>query len=408
MVRCLDPEAPMAQHPTNPIPETLESIPGFPDHLQIYRIPASRYWYARCYLDGKRILRSLKTEKHANAVSAAKDLYNELLLKRSQGLPLTEGNSFKLAAQDLMKWDQGRVDRGERKQSLVDDFRYIFEKDLLPFFKKDHPSKIDTKRIEEYVARLQARGVGSKTIKNHFIHLGKILERAGGFRPTFPTITIQDNPRDWFNDEQYAALISAIRKAIKAKVVVRYVPITEELLNLTTFMANTFLRPQDIKLLQNKHITVVKKPDRSYLRIMAKGKTAPAPVISAQAAVQIYEQHLKGKPEEYLFFNQYARSHAMGVMAKQFKYVLEKAGLYEGENGAERTLYSLRHTCIMNQLIHGKWSIHMLAKNCRTSVDMIERFYGSRLQAEMNVLQLHQQSEPGSTLEEFFEYETMQ
>jgi len=57
----------------------------------------------------------------------------------------------------------------------------------------------------------------------------------------------------------------------------------------------------------------------------------------------------------------------------------------------------------MNQLVYGQWSIHLLAKNCRTSVEMIERFYGSHLQAEMSVHQLHQQPESGATLEDFFE-----
>lgn len=135
---------------------------------------------------------------------------------------------------------------------------------------------------------------------------------------------------------------------------------------------------------------------------MAKGKTAPAPVISTQAAVPIYER-LKGDPEAFVFFPSMSRNHAMSIMAKQFKYVLERTGLKQDEQGQERTLYSLRHTCIMNQLLSGKWPLMTLAKNCRTSVEMIERFYGSHLQAEMNIAGMAQQAEPGDTLEEFFE-----
>jgi hypothetical protein len=220
--------------------------------------------------------------------------------------------------------------------------------------------------------------------------------------PIFPKVKVKDNPREWFEDEQVEALRKAIRTAITEKIVVRYVPITEELMHLTNFMVNSFLRPPDIKILKNKHITVVKKPDRSYLRIMAKGKVAIAPVISTQAAVSLYEQHLKGDPEAFVFFNQYSRDHAMAVMSKQFRYVLEQAGLYKTERGT-RTLYSLRHTCIMNQLRHGKIKIEILAKNCRTSVEMIERFYGSHLKAEMAVDQFHQQDEGGAEIMDFFE-----
>jgi hypothetical protein len=57
----------------------------------------------------------------------------------------------------------------------------------------------------------------------------------------------------------------------------------------------------------------------------------------------------------------------------------------------------------MNQLINGKAKIKIVAKNCRTSVEMIERFYASHLKAEMAVDQIHQQEEPGDTLEHLFE-----
>ncbi len=55
-----------------------------------------------------------------------------------------------------------------------------------------------------------------------------------------------------------------------------------------------------------------------------------------------------------------------------------------------RTLYCLRHTAIMFRLLYGQ-GIDMLtlARNARTSVNMIERFYASSLSGEMNVGLLH-------------------
>jgi integrase len=396
------------QHRANPMPETIETVPGYPSNLKLFRIPASSYWQVRAFLGGRIVKKSSKTKNKAEAIKVAKAFYNGLLLKQSQNQPLTDSPTFERVALALLQEDQGRVDRGERSKSLVSDAKYIFNKDLVPFFRRDHVKNITYQRISEYVEYLKKRSVGSNTIKNHFIYLRKLLKHAHKMEmidklPIFPTISTQDNPREWFNDEQYEALQRAIRKAIQDKVVVRYVPITEELRDLTNFMMNTFLRPQDIKLLQNKHITVAKKADRSYLRIMAKGKTVPAPVISTQAAVTIYER-IKREPEDFVFFPQMKnRDYAMSTMSKQFKYVLEKAKLKKGDDGQERTLYSLRHTCIMNQLLHGKWPLLTLARNCRTSPEMINRFYGSHLEAEMNVSQLHQQVESGATLEDFFE-----
>ena len=43
-----------------------------------------------------------------------------------------------------------------------------------------------------------------------------------------------------------------------------------------------------------------------------------------------------------------------------------------------RTCYSLRHTYICLRLLEGA-DIYQVAKNCRTSVEMIEKFYGRHL-----------------------------
>ena len=66
-------------------------------------------------------------------------------------------------------------------------------------------------------------------------------------------------------------------------------------------------------------------------------------------------------------------------------------GVQEGE---KHTLYSLRHTSIMYRLLLGKTSTLELARNARTSVQMIEQFYASSLDGEMNVAMI-QSRRPG-------------
>jgi hypothetical protein len=57
--------------------------------------------------------------------------------------------------------------------------------------------------------------------------------------------------------------------------------------------------------------------------------------------------------------------------------------------GDARTIYSLRHTAIMYRLIFGVGiNTLMLARNARTSVEMIDRFYAKPLTGEMNVAML--------------------
>lgn len=421
------------QHPANPIPETVEAVPGYPNVLKLYRIPASKYWQARAFMDGRIIKKSTKTTDKRVAIQGAKDFYNELLRKKSLHEPLTESPSFERVALALLEEDQRRVERGERSETLVTDAKYIFDKDLVPFFRKNHVRDITYQRINDYVAYLKTRGdkpVGSNTIKNHFVYLRKILKHAHKLNlidrlPIFPPISTIDNPRAWFDADQYDKLKKAIDREIRDKVTVRYHPVTKELRYLTAFMVNSFLRPADLKFLQNKHITVAKTTKNvSYLRIMASAKTATTQVVSMPAAVGIYEDLTKmnsergfGKPDDYVFFPHLSsRTYAMETMRRQFNHVLKKAKLKTSSAGTPRTLYSLRHTAIMFRLLNAdELGLFTLAKNCRTSVEMIERFYASHLNAEMNIDKLHSmkgdvnknsvevEEESGSTLEPFFE-----
>lgn len=47
-------------------------------------------------------------------------------------------------------------------------------------------------------------------------------------------------------------------------------------------------------------------------------------------------------------------------------------------DGKPRTAYSLRHTYICMRLMEGA-DVYQIAKNCRTSVEMIEKFYAAHI-----------------------------
>jgi hypothetical protein len=91
--------------------------------------------------------------------------------------------------------------------------------------------------------------------------------------------------------------------------------------------------------------------------------------------------------DDYLFLPEVKdREAAVYLMGKYFRNILEKTGLIDGNLGQKRTIYSLRHTAIMFRLLYGRGiDLLTLARNARTSVDMIERFYASNLTAEMNI-----------------------
>jgi site-specific recombinase XerD len=274
------------------------------------------------------------------------------------------------------------------------------EKDILPFFKGMNVKDITYKHLEKYISHLRERNLKPPTINNHLNLIHKILKLSERENlldriPTFPKVKRKDSPRGWFNNDEYKLLRKTVVELIKKKTIVRSHQITDEMRFLITFMVNTFLRPSDIKTLKHRNIQVIDK-EHKYLRIQTDtSKTVNTPIVSMEDGVEIYKdlvefQKNNGKPrgkDDYLFFpNLLNREFSLQTMRRQFDYILNECELKTTSNNEPRTLYSLRHTSIMFRLTMGE-SIDLLtlSRNCRTSVSMIERFYGKPLESEMNV-----------------------
>ena len=67
-----------------------------------------------------------------------------------------------------------------------------------------------------------------------------------------------------------------------------------------------------------------------------------------------------------------------GNHIKLFNSLLARTKLKLDRDGKPRTAYSLRHTYICMRLMEGA-DIYQIAKNCRTSVEMIEKHYAIHL-----------------------------
>lgn len=70
----------------------------------------------------------------------------------------------------------------------------------------------------------------------------------------------------------------------------------------------------------------------------------------------------------------------IGDFREGYNSVIREAGVEFDANGNKHVIYSLRHTFITFQIKYIKnLSIHRLARNCRTSVSMIEQFYSDAI-----------------------------
>ena len=66
-----------------------------------------------------------------------------------------------------------------------------------------------------------------------------------------------------------------------------------------------------------------------------------------------------------------------------FKTILEEQDLRFDRDGRPRTAYSLRHTYICLRLMEGA-DTYQIAKNFRTSVEMIEKYYAAHIQISLD------------------------
>jgi hypothetical protein len=193
------------------------------------------------------------------------------------------------------------------------------------------------------------------------------------------------------------------QKIIETSEFVRRVNMSDDMHDLIVFMVNSFIRPTDLKWMKHKHIDIIEN-DYTYLRLrIPTSKKHYKPISTMHRAVVFYkrlrERHEVlglAKPDDYVFLPTYrhddpkkdekAREDALIHIQRQFAVILAESGVGDGPNDERRTLYSLRHSCIMYRLLYGDgMDLLTLANNARTSPDMISRFYASQLTGEMNI-----------------------
>lgn len=414
-----DTEFAATRHRTLPITASITPIANYPSKLRIFRTNSSRYWQVRCYFKGKTYTQSLRTTNKQSAISLAKqffhiktaELYGETVTKQDDTVKFADVVQATLAQQ------LARAERGEITREGVQIFRNRLHKSILPFFGNLPLKQITYSQICDFVSQLSNRKLTADTIQQHLVAVRRVFNYAHSINliaavPKFPTIKVTAKPRGHFDVSEYRRLVSTARElrgqsALQASSVqykrgqiriAEHMKITDELAWLIRFMVNSFIRPSDIKNLQHRHVTIVRH-SHTYLRLnLPESKRHDKPIVTLSAAVPVYEHILArqqslgfGRDDDYLFMPQLReRKLALELLGWQFRYLLKSAHIgANSANGKSRTLYSLRHSAITFRLLYGRnVDLLTLARNARTSVEMVERFYSSNLSAEMNIRQL--------------------
>lgn len=395
-------------------------------NVQLFKRPASPYWQCQASLGGKQWRHSTKEESLSLAKDVAEDWYLGLTGKRRNGELRTE-KTFAQAAKQFTK-EYEVITEGQRSPKWVEGHALRLRVHLLPFFGEMGVSEITPGKVQDYrVHRNESRMVPNphsrsnrplkdkpparSTIHNEIVTLRQVLKTAirhqwlaylPDFSPPYRTQGKRVH-RPWFSPAEYKQLYKASGAYAKEPFHDHYKWNAEQLHDFILFLANTGLQPDEAKNLEHRDIEIVEDEatGERILEIEVRGKRGVGFCKSMPNAVRPYERLLgRAKPSEHLSRREKQRMRREGVAVsdvepekiypqltdkvfpgdykKIFNNLLDRASLKLDRDGNPRTAYSLRHTYICMRLMEGA-DIYAIAKNCRTSVEMIEKHYAAHI-----------------------------
>jgi integrase len=200
--------------------------------------------------------------------------------------------------------------------------------------------------------------------------------------------------RPWFSPAEYKQLYQATRDYAHKPFHDHYRWNAEQVHDYVLLMANTGLRPDEAKNLQHRDVAIVvdDATGQKILEIEVRGKRGVGYCESTSSAVRPYARLLarakpglpqgkrarrrRGVPGDTpvkpdIHYPEPIDPVFPGNHIKLFNGVLTRTKLKLDRDGNRRTAYSLRHTYICMRLMEGA-DIYQIAKNCRTSVEMID------------------------------------
>ena len=355
--------------------------------VHVYQRENSSIWQCSTFLAGKNRRVSTKEDSLSRAKDFAEDWYLQLRGKARAGELISEKTFREAAAQFEREYQI--ITEGQRNAQYVKGHSTRLKIHLLPFFGNMGLSQITPGQIQEYRIHRHEETVKKKgkpparnTMHQEIVCLRQTLKTAlrHGWLDRLPDLSEpyrasgKISHRGWFSPEEYKKLYTATRERAKNPKNNRYKWESEQLHDYVLFMANTGLRPDEANRLEYRDVKIVEDEatKETILEIEVRGKRGVGYCKSMSGAVRPFRrlaERNKPQPTDRIF----PKTHR-----ELFNTILDEEGLKKDREGQTRTAYSLRHTYICLRLLEGA-DIYQIAKNCRTSVEMIEKYYASHL-----------------------------
>jgi integrase len=376
--------------------------------LHVYKRENSSYWQCSAYIAGKNRRESTKEESLSHAKEIAEDWYLGLRGK-ARNNELTSGPTFKKAAVQFIQ-EYETITQGQRSPRWVASYEWMLRVYLVPYFGKMALSEISAGTIQEY--RIHRRQVGiekrgkppSRTSMHHeTVAIRQVMKTAlrHGWLRAMPDLSQpyktsgKITHRAWFSADEYKKLYEATRRRARTPLNNRHRWACEQMHDYVLFMANTGLRPDEAGRLEFRDVKIVKDrgSKETILEIEVRGKRGVGWCKSTAGAVEPFQRLRDRVRSQAITENGETKTvkakpkltHRLFPMTQRglFNAILGELELKLDRDGNVRTTYSLRHTYICFRLMEGA-DIYQIAKNCRTSVEMIEKFYAAHIKTMLD------------------------
>ena len=364
--------------------------------VHVYRRDNSKMWQCSAYIAGKNRRKSTKEESLLLAKEFAEDWYLGLKGKARDGV-LKNEKTFKQAAIQF-KREFEIITGGDRNPQYVEGIKRRVDNYLIPFFGSYGLSEITGGVVQEYRIHRQSYSVprqnkseptapSRSTMHHDLVALRQVLKTAVRHQwlDRLPDLsepykkTSKVSRRAWFSPEEYKQLYEATRRNIDSSRVGRDRNVAMRLHDFVLFMVNTGLRPDEAFKLEYRDVTIVDDDDsgETILEIAVRGKRGVGWAKSMPGAVLPFKRlsERSQSASTDLIFPVFPK--------KMFNRILVEEGLKFDREGQRRTAYSLRHSYISMRLMEGA-DIYQVAKNCRTSVEMIQKYYADHIKTMIN------------------------
>ncbi len=404
--------------------------------VQLYQRGAGQFWQCSASVGGAQRRTSTKQDSLALAMEVAEDWYLELRGKSRAGLLKSE-KSFRQVADQFLK-EYEIITEGERSKRWVEGHEIRLRVHLLPFFgdvgiSEVTPGKVQEYRVHRMTSRLEPNPASRSnrplvdkpparsTLHNEIVTLRQVLKT--GIRNAWLAYLPDLSPpyrtqgkithRPWFSPAEYKQLYEATRAYAREPFRAHFKWNAEQVHDYVLFLANTGLRPDEAKNLQHRDVAIVEDDEsgETILEIEVRGKRGVGFCKSMPSAVRPYER-LRDRPKPSQVESRRERQRRRregsdatpaetqpvlpgltdhvfpGNHVKLFNGILDRASLKLDRDLKPRTAYSLRHTYICMRLMEGA-DIYQIAKNCRTSVEMIEKFYAAHIKSTLHAASIN-------------------